>query len=93
MNIKKYYKEMLKKSKNPNHKKYYKNQLAILDNKNTKKTINNLFKRGVNKIYSVKLDKEFDTMSSASIYVNKGRSYCRRCIVGELENKYLFEII
>jgi hypothetical protein len=70
----------------------------MLDEFSGKKTKSNytpkyMFKINVNKVYSSILNKNFRTMADASRYVGKGRSYARRCIIGELENKYQFKIV
>jgi hypothetical protein len=90
-----YYKTLISQTKNPNHLAYYKKMLKIF---NGEKTQNNytpryMFKINVNRVHSPILNKNFRTMADASRYVGKGRSYARRCIIGELENKYEFKII
>lgn len=93
-----YYKTLITQTKNPEHKKYYQQRLCelgvgkIKDIKTNQASEFN-FKFGVNRVYSEKLNKYFNSMSSASKYVKKGRSYTRRCLIGELENKYLFKVV
>lgn len=90
-----YYKTLISQTKNPNHLKYYKKMLDKFSGKEIKNnyTERYLFKIKTNKVYSTVLKKKFETMAEASRYVGKGRSYARRCIIGELENKYNFKIV
>lgn len=91
--MKEYYQDLILKTNNPLFKNYY-NEMLKYHTKGEKPKIDNfLFKKGLNRVYSVKLDKYFNTMSEASRYVEKGRSYTRRCIIGELENKFEFKIV
>ena len=94
-NMLEYYNKLLETSKNMIHIEYYKKMLKKF---NGEKTQNNytpryMFKINVNRVHSPILNKNFRTMADASRYVGKGRSYARRCIIGELENKYEFKII
>lgn len=90
-----YYKTLISQTKNPNHLAYYKKMLKKFKGETIENnyTPRYLFKININKIYSPVLNKNFKTMSDASRYVGKGRSYARRCIIGELENKYEFKIV
>ena len=88
-----YYKDLISKTSNPVFKEYY-NSMLNYYKRGEKPLIKNFkFKIGIDKVYSEELDRYFDSMSQASIYVGKGRSYTRRCIIGELENKYKFKIV
>lgn len=89
--MKDYYKKMLKQTNNLEHKKYYLFMLNYFNNKQVSIISDFTFNKKTDYIYSEKLNKKFESMSSASKYVNKGRSYVRRCLIGELENKYLFK--
>jgi len=91
--MKEYYKDLISKTNNPVFKSYYLNMLNYLDNGEKTIVENFNFKIGIDRVYSAKLDKYFDSMSKASKYVGKGRSYARRCLIGELENKYEFTIV
>lgn len=90
-----YYKTLINQTNNPMHLAYYKKMLDKFSGKITKSnyTERYLFKININRVYSPILKKHFRTMADASRYVGKGRSYARRCIIGELENKYEFKIV
>ena len=92
-----YYKIMITQTKNSEHLIYYKKMLKKYQGVSVKKENNYtpkyLFKININKVYSSVLNMYFRDMAQASRYVNKGRSYARRCIIGELENKYKFKIV
>jgi len=92
-----YYQKLIQTSNNPSHIKYYKNMLKKFMGEKIKKQNNYtpryMFKINVNKVYSPVLNRYFRDMAEASRFVEKGRSYARRCIIGELENKYKFKIV
>jgi len=90
-----YYNKLLDTSNNSMHLEYYKEMILKFEGKKQQSnyTPRYMFKININRVYSSVLNKHFRSMSEASKYVRKGRSYTRRCIIGELENKYEFKIV
>lgn len=90
-----YYKSLMNRTKNPIYLEYYKKMIKKFsgEKKESNYTPRYMFQININRVYSPVLNKHFRTMADASRFVGKGRSYARRCIIGELDNKYKFKIV
>jgi hypothetical protein len=83
VDLKNYYDKMLKESRNPEHKLYYYNRLhgnEIDEDKNK-----------TQKVYSKKLDMQFQTMVEASRFIGKSDTYVYMILKNNLPNYYGFE--